>query len=110
MEFSLPIHCAFESGSHTSITQVGGDAPPSGPGQIHRLLRTCEAHGLSSTAAAICRAAGAAAWYHGSVGDAAAWMLRARDERRLAVVLEPVVEEMGRMLRESVGIYEVTLI
>jgi hypothetical protein len=37
-------------------------------------------------------------------------MLRARDERRLAVVLEPVVEEMGRMLRESVGMYEVTLI
>ena len=87
--------------------QVGEDLP-SGPGQMQRLLHACEQHGLASSSTVICRAAGTAAWYQGRVGAAAAWMLRARDERRLAAVLEPVVTELREVLRSGVGSYKVS--
>ena len=87
--------------------QVAEDSP-SGPGQMQRLLHACEQHGLASSSTVICRAAGASAWYQGRVGAAAAWMLRARDERRLAAVLEPVVSELREVLRSGVGSYKVS--
>ena len=92
--------------SDACCVQVGEDSP-SGPGQVQRLLHACEQHGLASSSTVICRTSGAVAWYQGRVGAAAAWMLRARDERRLAAVLEPLVSELREVLRSGVGSYKV---
>ncbi len=87
-----------------------GDDSPAGPGQVHRLLHICDAHGLASSAAAICRSAAAAAWYGGRPGEAAAWALRARDGQRLAVAMKPAVAELASLLQAGVGNYQVSLL
>ncbi|KAG1660588.1 hypothetical protein FOA52_003019 [Chlamydomonas sp. UWO 241] len=82
-----------------------GSDTPAGYKQVDKLLQLAGDHGLASSATVLCRSAGASAWSRGQLGEAAGWLLRARDERRLAVCLEAVVEELGSLLSSAVGTY-----
>lgn len=74
---------------------------------MHRILHACDSHGLSTSATVVCRSAASSSWYSGRVGQAAAWLVRARDEQRLSAVLEAVVGEVAAALTAAVGSYQV---
>ena len=70
-----------------------------------KALELAQRHGLTATAAGLCRRLGRTAAQEGRFGAALQWMMRAHDPAACAELVAPLLVQVQRLLLEQVRLY-----